>query len=464
MKLLRKIAITYTFFMLIMFGIFYYLNSQFAYKQRDLIAYNELLHMVQNDYANGKRVERIEEEYDCHIVLSTEISDTELAELYRNSAFVLDFAPNGEYIGKVAWTDELDQHNDSKRGFFGMSLAMWALLLIGGYVLFFYLHRHFVKPVSNLKNFSQEIAKGNLDEPLPLHKNDLFGSFVEAFDIMREQLKESKKREMEAEKARKELVTELSHDIKTPVAVIKATCEVLDVKAMQVSTTVGETPAVATIPNSEIRDKVATISGKADTISQLVSNMMHANLEDLEQLEVSATEENSRILADMFNNIKHYGTIILDNEIPGLLVYMDRLRLEQAVDNVIGNSYKYAGTDVHVSFDVIKVDMPEAAEEGSRNGGVAGKAGAPGVAGAGAIGSLKKVEFLRIRIKDSGPGVSEEDLPLISEKYYRGNNAKNVAGSGLGFYLVKYYMERMKGGMEYYNDHGFVVELLLRKV
>ncbi|MBR3637102.1 MAG: sensor histidine kinase, partial [Lachnospiraceae bacterium] len=77
---------------------------------------------------------------------------------------------------------------------------------------------------------------------------------------------------------------------------------------------------------------------------------------------------------------------------------------------------------------------------------------------------LKKVEFLRMRIKDNGPGVSEEDLPLIAEKYYRGSNSGGKTGSGLGFFLVKYYMEKMDGGLEYYNDNGFVVELLLRKV
>jgi len=77
---------------------------------------------------------------------------------------------------------------------------------------------------------------------------------------------------------------------------------------------------------------------------------------------------------------------------------------------------------------------------------------------------LEKAEFLRIRIKDDGPGVPEDELPLICEKYYRGSNADKTPGSGLGFYLVKYYMQKQGGGLEYYNDGGFVVELLVRKV
>ena len=53
---------------------------------------------------------------------------------------------------------------------------------------------------------------------------------------------------------------------------------------------------------------------------------------------------------------------------------------------------------------------------------------------------------------------------MITEKYYRGSNTENIQGYGLGMNLVKTYMERMGGGIEYYNDEGFVVELLVKKV
>ena len=72
--------------------------------------------------------------------------------------------------------------------------------------------------------------------------------------------------------------------------------------------------------------------------------------------------------------------------------------------------------------------------------------------------------MLDIRIKDSSPGVPEEELPLIVEKYYRGSSQTEKQGYGLGMYLVKTYMDRMGGGMEYYNENGFVVELLVRIV
>ena len=104
---------------------------------------------------------------------------------------------------------------------------------------------------------------------------------------------------------------------------------------------------------------------------------------------------------------------------------------------MVGNSYKYAGTDIKISF--------------SETGPISLENG-------------KKARFVRVVIKDFGPGVSEDDLPLICEKYYRGKNSSEQNGYGLGLYLVRLYMTKMLGGLEVYNDNGFSVELLLRKV
>ena len=116
---------------------------------------------------------------------------------------------------------------------------------------------------------------------------------------------------------------------------------------------------------------------------------------------------------------------------------MDALRMEQVIDNIVGNSYKYAGTDIHVSFE-------ETEEITDGEGNV--------------------IRFIRIRISDSGPGVDDEELSLITEKFYRGKQSKDKNGYGLGLFLVKWYMEKQGGGIEYYNDNGFVMELLVKKV
>ena len=370
------------------------------------------------------------------------MNNEELAYLYSKNAFVLDFAPNGEYIGKVAWLDMQENFNNARKKFFGAAVVLWAAVFAGGCLTFAVFYFSFIKPVNRMKSFSEQIAKGNLDDVIPMHKNNLFGGILEALDIMREELKISRQNEIDAEVARKEMVTQLSHDIKTPVAIIKATCEVMELKSKR-RLEIINSEGSGDINSEEVKelkdniDKVETITRKSHTITDIVNNMIHATLEELDKIEINVIEENATLIEDYFKSLKDYGNIILINNINPCLIYMDRLRMEQVIDNVVGNSYKYANTDIEVSFSEISDVLMSDGSKGA---------------------------FIKIKIKDSGPGVSDDDLPLLAEKYFRGENAKEGNGYGLGMYLVKNYMDKQGGGMEYYNENGFVVELLLKKV
>lgn len=436
MKQLFRIGFVFTLVMVLALCIFIIFNSENHFESRDIIHYNEQLHIIEEALENGEKDTNLENKYKCHIIYAKEIEDEELSHLYKNNALVLDLTVNGEYVGKVAWDDNRNNFDKIKRGFFGGSVYLWVIMLISGYIVLILYYTSFVKPVKELQKFSVEIAKGNLDEALPIRKDNLFGSFVEAFDQMREELRDSRKREVKAEIARKEMVTDLSHDIKTPISVIKVACEVLEAKA-------GKKLSESENNEEEKKDieytleKVSTISQKADLISSLMTNVMHSTLDDIDKISVNPVETDSRILKDFFDNLKNYGNIIMENEVPAGIVYMDRLRMEQVIDNVVGNSHKYAGTDIRVSFS----ETSALSSDGE-----------------------SKEDFIRITIKDSGKGVKEDELPLISQKYFRGSNTKETSGYGLGMYLVKRYMELQFGGMEYYNDNGFTVQLLLKKV
>lgn len=339
-------------------------------------------------------------------------------------------------VYKQVWDNVNEGFVVEKENALNQVLILWGVILVLGYAFILLVYFLLVKPVKEMEEFASSIAKGNLDVPLPIHKNNMFGSFTESFDLMREELKASRQREMAAEKAKSEMVAELSHDLKTPVATIQATCEVLELK---VSKELEEAKKEADQSQKKIDElngyleKISYISNKSETINQLVGNVFHATLDDMEEVKIEPSENDSRLIEGYFNNLKEYGNIILDNHIPECLVYFDKLRMEQVIDNIVGNSYKYAGTDIHVSF-------AENQGDGLGNG------------------------FVRIKIRDEGPGVDEEELPLILEKYYRGKNTNEKQGYGLGLYLVNYYMEKQGGGMEYYNDNGFVVELHVKKV
>lgn len=352
-------------------------------------------------------------------------------------------------VYKKIWSNMNDNFINGREQILHYLVVFWVIVLIIGYILIGVIYITQIKPVLEMENYASEIAKGNLDTALPIHRVNLFGGFTESFDLMREELKAAKERELAAEHAKRELVAELSHDLKTPVATIQATCEVLDMKyrknqqnledrLKEAGTGEDKARIEADIKENEsMLEKVGFISGKSDTINTLVQNVFRATLDDMDEIKVDPVEADSRIIENYFSGLTDYGNIILENHISECLVYIDKLRMEQVVDNVVGNSFKYAGTDIHVYFEELK-DVP------AKNGA--------------------KISFIKIRIKDDGPGVPEEELPLVVEKYYRGSDVKEKNGYGLGLYLVKWYMEKQGGGMEYYNDNGFVVELLVKKV
>ncbi len=442
MKSLKRIYISFTIFMLIVLVIFSNLSKANVITKRDLVYYNDQLHQVEQAISEGISEEDIEDKYSCSIIMAKEIDDVELSELYASGALVLDLNVDGDYVGKVAWNDKQENLNSIRISFLKATLLLWTAVLVCGYLLMFYMYSALLRPIEDLKNFATDMAKGDLDKPLPIRKNNMFGAFVEGFDIMREQVKLSIDRERQSEIARKELVQGLSHDIKTPLAVINATCEVMELKysrkLSEASTSLSGSERDARIEEcSDTLDKIRTISAKADSVSSLMSDVMHANLEEMEKIDIHVSEESTEILEERIKSLSDLGNIILENHIYPCLVYMDSRRMEQVIENIIGNSAKYAGTDIRVHFSETEEMMMEDGKTGS---------------------------FIKIKISDSGPGVDKDDLPLIAEKYYRGKNAQGKSGYGLGLYLCKTYMNRQGGGMEFYNDNGLVVELLLRKV
>ena len=360
--------------------------------------------------------------------------------IYANS-FHLNMTP-GSYdnsemeVYKEVWNDLNTGMDVYRSGINKCALIFWAALLLLGYVLLFLVYYFDIKPVKDIKDYADEIARGNLDIPLDVNRRSIFVDFNESFDIMREELKGSKLREMEAENKKREMLAELSHDLKTPVATIQATCEVLELQKKKKREKLEQEGTTDLKEIDGELEKIGYISQKTETINELVQNLLRANLDDMEEIEVNIIENSSVYIEDYFRSMKEYGNVILDNHIPECLVYIDKLRIKQVIDNIVGNSYKYAGTDIHVRFDEIQ------SASDNRSG---------------------VDNFIKITVRDAGPGVPESDLPLIIEKYYRGKDVKDKTGYGLGLYLVKWYMEKMGGGMEYYNDNGFVVELMVKK-
>lgn len=409
---IKYLAAAFTLFMGIIMAYFWLETAGDEQAALDMVYYNKELKNISRAADTGTERTDLETEYDCSLLFLTDRDyKSRLNEAIVAGNVVLDYEKDGVILGKVVWDRENRLQNRWKQQMRKTAMSVCGGVLLGGWLLLAVIYYCFIRPFSTLKSFAAEIAKGNLDFPLPMERGNFFGAFTESFDIMREELRRARENEYLANVSKKELVAELSHDIKTPVSAIKAVCEVLEIKEK----------------NEDTLEKVGIIASKADTIDRLAGNMFHATLEELEVLKVEPEEERSTLIPDMFKELKYYGDICLENEIGECLVWMDRLRMEQVIDNIVNNSFKYAGTFVTVRFEDEK-------------------------------------EGVGIIIKDKGKGVPAEEMPLITEKFFRGSNAAGESGSGLGMYLVKSFMEKMYGAVECFYDEGFGVRLFLKKV
>lgn len=241
----------------------------------------------------------------------------------------------------------------------------------------------------------------------------MFGVFSECFDIMREELAESKKREHELQSKEKELVASLSHDLKTPITGVKLSAELLKAKL--------------NMQGIENLDQIAdNIYKKAEQMDLLVSDLFTYTLDDLSEFTVNCREEESCVLGDIIKKNDDKGSIV-QSSIPGAIIHVDVKRFNQVVGNIIANSFKYADTKIDVNYQII---------EG----------------------------YLEMQIKDYGPGVPKEELQLITNKFYRAKSMANTKkeGSGLGVYIAKILMEKMNGEMICKSDgDGLTVILLI---
>ena len=208
---------------------------------------------------------------------------------------------------------------------------------------------------------------------------------------MRSELKRAQLAEAEANASKKELVAKLSHDIKTPVASIKAVSEL----------------GAALADRDRDKENYIKIINKAGQINTLVTNLFTAALDELKQLSVVPSVIESGEIKEMIQSSDYFGYASVP-EIPGCLLHVDRLRLQQVFDNIFANSYKYADTKIDVDFLI-----------DSKN--------------------------LKIIIEDYGGGIKEEELPFIKEKFRRGDNSEGIEGAGLGLFISDYFMKEMGG-------------------
>jgi len=374
-------------------------------KPHDTVAVNEAVQTVRRDW-NSFQAHRNRTSLE-YVVL-----DSQGTVLYRTRAglsesmnaavghkdTILDIEVDGAAVGKLIIynNDEILFQTEKQTVIWALIMTMVLQCCIGG-GWFFYLQRAIIKPFEKMKGFAERIAGGNLDIPLEMDRRNLFGAFTESFDLMRSELRKARMAEARANASKKELVAKLSHDIKTPVASIKAASEV----------------GAALSPDEKIRENYGQIIQKADQINTLVTNLFSATLEELQELSVTPSDLKSGELRTLLENADYLHRAEIP-PVPDCLLFADKLRLQQVFDNLFANSYKYADTKIELAVWI--------------------------------AGS-----FLAVSVEDHGGGVDASELPLLKEKFRRGGNTKDIEGAGLGLYISDYCMKKMRGRLDVEN-------------
>ena len=281
-------------------------------------------------------------------------------------------------------------------------------------VLFIYVYYQILRPFDKLKGFASEIAGGNFDLPLEYERSNYFGKFTWSFDMMRNEIKKARRCEKEAIENNKTVIASLSHDIKTPIASIKAYSEALE----------------ANMDNTyeERMNYINVIMRKADEVKKLTDDLFVHSISDMDRISFNNENINlNDVIINSSNDFSANTPINYINNVKDAFIYADRDRVYQVFENIINNSIKYANTKIDITLDE------------------------------------KNSEYI-VSIKDYGKGIDDSDMPFIFEKFYRGNNSKEKQGTGLGLYIVKYMMEKMSGKVELENNNGLLVKLFFKKM
>ncbi len=375
---------------------------------QDTVAVNEAVQTVQNDWDSlAKHNNQTPLDY---VVLGTDgtvlyrtkpgLSESIHAAVSHKDT-ILDIEVQGMTTGKIIIynTDAMLFQSKKQAVIYAVIAAMLIQCgICAGY--FFYIRRVIIRPFLKLKKFAERITGGNLEIPLEMDRQNLFGAFTESFDLMRFELKKARIAEAKANESKKELVAKLSHDIKTPVASIRAASEV----------------GAALSADEKNRKNYEQIVRKADQINTLVTNLFAATLEELHEFSVTPSELKSKELRVILENADYLHRAAIP-PVPDCLLFADRLRLQQVFDNLFANSYKYGNTAITVTI---------CAED----------------------------SCLAVCIEDCGGGVDSLELPLLKEKFKRGSNAKHIEGAGLGLYISDYCMKNMQGRLEIENGEA----------
>jgi len=343
-------------------------------------------------------------------------SSDALAKQLVNINEIKQLINNGELEKANLVIDNLDNYLREINNKFDPTLIILNATISSVFVIVVFLYVYFsiLRPFDKLKGFANQISAGNFNLPLNYEKSNYFGKFTWAFDSMRSEIIKARKCEAEAIENNKTVIASLSHDIKTPIASILAYSEALEANIES---------------DYETRVKyLNVIENKAMEVKKLTDDLFLHSISEMDKISFNSEKlDLVLLLNNSINDFKANATINFNESLDFAYIMADKLRIAQIFENIINNSIKYANTKIDVS---LKEDS----------------------------------EYYLVSFRDYGPGINDEEIPFIFDKFYRGKNSVGINGTGLGLYIVKYMIEKMNGKVELISNNGLLIKLFFKKL
>jgi signal transduction histidine kinase len=311
-----------------------------------------------------------------------------------------------------------------------MVIAFGLIMIATSMILTAWLRKGFFEPVDELNVAMQHIKDGNFDYMLPTDIGDKgeIGELYRNYEDMRLRLKESADEKVIREGQNKELISNISHDLKTPITAIKGYSQ-------------GLLEGVADTPERQMK-YIRTIYNKANDMNNLINELTLYSSIDNNRIPYNFTRI---VVGDYFGDcIEEIGMDLDSKDIklnyanltaPDTQIVADPEQLKRVVNNIVSNSVKYLGRDDGTGTIDVRI--------------------------------LDEVDSVRVEIEDNGKGIGSQDIPNIFDRFYRTDASRNSkqGGSGIGLSIVKKIIED-HGGYIWATSHegeGTCMHFVLRK-
>mgnify|MGYP002771830201 FL=1 len=307
-----------------------------------------------------------------------------------------------------------------------MILTATIILVFTALSVGLWIYRSIAVPLVKLKKATKNIKEGNLDFVLEVEGNDEFSQLCRDFEEMRKRLKESTEEKILMDKENKELISNISHDLKTPITAVKGYVE-------------GIMDGVADTPEKMDR-YVRTIYNKTNEMDHLINELTFYSKIDTNRIPYTFSKLN---VEDYFSDCAE--ELGLEMETRGIeLVYAnyvekgvqviaDGEQIRRVIHNIVSNAIKY----MEKPRGIIQLRVKDVGD------------------------------FIQVEIEDNGKGIAAKDLPYIFDRFYRTDVSRNSSkgGSGIGLSIVKKIMED-HGGKVWATSRlgiGTIMYFVLRK-